>query len=151
MSPHEILSYLSSTEPHLKKVSAHRLIFRRDICYFFVIANESQITCFLRMNTINDNHRYKWIYADAPFMDGISVETFCAPLKGLLDELEHLEFAWECQSERYANGTYIKGSLLYNLPIYDGKMNYTTISNPNCMGFMPYILSLSSDDKAETE
>lgn len=118
--------------------------YKKYECFFRIYQPDSNgdINITLRMNTINDAKNYRWVYGNIKDFDEVGSAGFFQPLIEFDDELRHLSFAWEGQDPRYSNGKYIKGSILYSIPIYDGNHNMKQIVEDYPFPAMRYIKSL---------
>lgn len=118
--------------------------YKKYECFFRIYQPDSNgdINITLRMNTINDTKTYHWVYGNIRDFDEVGSAGFFQSLIEFDDELRHLSFAWEGQDHRYSNGKYIKGSILYSIPIYDGNHNMKQIVEDYPFPAMRYIKSL---------
>lgn len=112
-------------------------------CYFHIYDTDEtgNINITLRLNTINDSNTYRWTYSNVNEHKYVDENTFFKPLLDLYGELQHLEYAWESQEDKYINGKYIKGGLLYAMAVFDGGENCREIKR-NYGSYMEYIKSL---------
>lgn len=120
------------------------MTYKKYECFFKIYQPDSEgdINITLKMNTINDSKTYRWVYGNVKDFNVVGSDSFFKSLVEFNDELRHLSFVWEGQPNCYANGKYIKGSMLYCIPIYDGANNIKQIVEDYPFPAMRYIKSL---------
>ena len=119
--------------------------YKKFECFFRVYDPdyEGNINITLRLNTVNDNKTYRWVYSNVQRLNGTSREEFFKPLVDLDDELHHLRYTREGQEPQFANGKYIKCGVLYAIPIFDGNESFKQIADEEPFPAIGYIKTLN--------